>query len=406
MIRGMKHWLIAAWLGWSTSVALAAPPTKVTVQAGDVDRASSIVTFEVDETTPLQLKPAGGGPPIPVQVHAGRGWFVLPALKRGARAEFDVEGAPPGVAGTADHVVSMTTAAGGAMQFSAAGKPILTYQSEKVPVPEGFEPQYLRGGYISEVTTPGGRMVTDDYPPKHKHHHGVFFAWTNAEFEGRHVDFWNMGQKLGRVEPLGVDDSFSGVVCGGVRARHRYVDMTAKPQEKTALNEVWDVVVYRPLTTSAGRAYHVFDVTVTQTAGAEPLALPKYHYGGLAVRGNRGWDELGNPAKFLTSEGKTRKDADEQPAKWAMIYGNVGGQPAGIAVLGHPSNFRAPQPVRVHPKEPYLCFNPQWLGEFKIEEGKPYVSRYRLVVADGPMEAGELDRLWGDYAEPAKVIVK
>ena len=45
-----------------------------------------------------------------------------------------------------------------------------------------------------------GRVITGDYPPDHIHHHGVWFAWTKTEFEGRHPDFWNMGDGTGTVE--------------------------------------------------------------------------------------------------------------------------------------------------------------------------------------------------------------
>ena len=44
----------------------------------------------------------------------------------------------------------------------------------------------------------------------------------------------------------------------------KIVDMTGKA-EKTALNETWDVVVYRPVVID-GTKYHVFDVTSTQEA--------------------------------------------------------------------------------------------------------------------------------------------
>jgi hypothetical protein len=43
-------------------------------------------------------------------------------------------------------------------------------------------------------------VVTDDYPANHKHHHGIWFAWTRVDFEGRKTDFWNMGDGKGTVE--------------------------------------------------------------------------------------------------------------------------------------------------------------------------------------------------------------
>jgi hypothetical protein len=109
--------------------------------------------------------------------------------------------------------------------------------------------------------------------------------------------------------------------------------------------------------------------------------------------------------RFLTSEGKTRENGNETRAKWCYVGGDVDGKPAGIAILCHPDNFRFPQPVRIHPDEPFFCFAPSQLGDWKIEPGKPYGAKYRFVVTDGEPDAKEIERLWRDYAEPVKVTV-
>ena len=45
------------------------------------------------------------------------------------------------------------------------------------------------------------------------------------------------------------------------------------------------------------------------------------------------------------------------------------------------------------------------VGDFAIEPGRPFVSRYRIVVADGALEAAEMESLWLEYAEPPRVEV-
>jgi hypothetical protein len=45
------------------------------------------------------------------------------------------------------------------------------------------------------------------------------------------------------------------------------------------------------------------------------------------------------------------------------------------------------------------------IGDWKIEAGKPYVSRYRFIVYDGAPDKAELDRLWNDYANPVQATV-
>ena len=92
--------------------------------------------------------------------------------------------------------------------------------------------------------------------------------------------------------------------------------------------------------------------------------------------------------------------------RWCDMSGELGGARCGIAILGHPANFRAPQPMRLHPTEPFFNYAPQQIGDMEIVPGKTYVSRYRFVVRDGPPDAATLDRLWNDYAHPPQVKVE
>ena len=50
-----------------------------------------------------------------------------------------------------------------------------------------------------------------------------------------------------------------------------------------------------------------------------------------------------------------------------------------------------PQPMRIHDTEPFFNWAVPQLGDFSIEPGTPYVSRYRFLVADGPAAAGVLE---------------
>jgi len=141
-----------------------------------------------------------------------------------------------------------------------------------------------------------------------------------------------------------------------------------------------------------------------RTAGAGPLRINEYHYGGMAVRGARQWVEQPE-SDFLTDEGKTRKDGNHSRPRWAGIHGLIDGSPTGIAVMSDPANFRFPQPVRLNPNRPYFCFSPMVLGEFHIEPGQVYRSKYRLYVHDGAPDATANNRIWNDYTDPVLVRI-
>jgi len=375
----------------------------ITVAAGPLERHETVVSFAL----PQELKAKayslrdGSGQIIPLQIDADRqATFALPQLKAGATKTYRLEELKSGAAPASEGVQVIRE--GNRLMISLAGRRVLDYQAQgELPRPD-IKPIFKRGGYIHPVFTPSGRIITDDYPPNHLHHHGIWFAWTRTEFEGRKPDFWNMGDGTGTVEFEAIDQTWSGDVHGGFKARHRHLDLSA-PSAKTVLNEVWEVKVYR--VGQGPKRYSLFDLVSTQEcATASPLILPEYRYGGMGFRGHRQWDGKDN-AFFLTSEGKDRTSGHGTRARWCHIGGRVDGQLAGIAILCHPDNFRAPQPMRIHPDEPFFNFAPSQMGQWEIAPGKAYISRYRYVVADGPPEKTELDRLWNDYANPPRVSI-
>ena len=103
------------------------------------------------------------------------------------------------------------------------------YRTEETGFPSDrpdLTPIFHRGGYIHPVLSPGGKQITDDYPSNHKHHHGIWFAWTHTEFEGRAPDFWNMGDGKGFVKFVSIDQTWSGAVQAGFISQHRQMDLT------------------------------------------------------------------------------------------------------------------------------------------------------------------------------------
>ncbi len=282
----------------------------------------------------------------------------------------------------------------GLVSLSTDEGPVTAYHESKQPLPrEDIDPIFHRSGYLHPVYTPTGLMVTDDYPPDHLHHHGIWSAWTRTAFQGRNPDFWNMGNRTGLVEHMGLDTLWEGPVHGGLRARLQQVDLTGATPT-TVLNETWQVRVYNT------DALHLFDVTVTQElAGDSIVHLLEHHYGGLGLRGARGWTGPVN-TRFLTSEGRTRLDGHATRARWCHVGGMVAGEMVGIAVLGHPENYESPQPMRIHPDEPFFNFAPAQAGAFAIRPGEKYEMRYRFVVYDGDPDPDLLDALWEDFAYP------
>lgn len=412
----MSQWLAGIATFFPLLIAGCASGTVIEVRAGKFDRRETPIHADL----PLRSHSLGrgrlvrvdDGREVPIQVIIGMHigpftlasdaaeWILEEPLPAGAVRRYRMEGSPSGAPEPGAPRVETHEEEDRSLLFRIDGREALRYNIAPMPSPAGVDPVYARGGYIHPVRTPSGRVVTNDFPPNHLHHHGIWSAWTKAEFAGHEVDFWNLGAKKGRVECRGVDLRWSGPVHGGGVFQHRAIDLTAPGAPKSAIEETWTARLW------AIRRVHVFDVDVSQTCvGPSPLVLKTHPYGGLGFRGAASWEDKKDCA-FLTSEGKTRSDGSGTKARWCVVSGPVDGAPAYVAILCHPSSFRAPQPVRLHPEEPFFCYAPPAEGDFEIAPGKPYAARYRFVAADGPPDPAEIERLWRDFAEPPEVVVR
>ncbi len=385
---------------FASSVALAsAADWKITVPAAAVDRAAVVVSFPMPAAASRNAMVNGRAGTFSVQVdEGGTARFVLPHIKAGESPVLTLR--PVDFYST--DVASVAT--DGQVKLTVRGKPVLDYWTNEEPLPnDKVDKKFLRSGHIHPVRSPAGTVITASYPADHLHHHGIWAPWTKTSFQGRAPDFWNMGQLTGKVEFADLVRTWSGPVHGGWVAKQRQIDLSA-PSPVTALNETWEVTVYE--VTASAKPMRVFDLVITQTCATDdPLILPEYRYGGLGFRGHDGWNGKDN-ATFLTSEGETdRVKGNTSRARWVHIGGRSDGALAGVGILGHPENFRAPEPLRLHPSEPFVCFAPSQLGEFRIAPGKPHVMRYRFVVTDGAPDGALLEACWQAYAKPAVATV-
>jgi hypothetical protein len=370
---------------------------QIVVEAGAFDRVDTVVSFSLPGGAgkSFALRDEQGSR-LDLQVDAkGVATFVLPSLGAGREATFDIEETP---ASRTAAIAAVREADG--IKLMIGTTTLFRYQMQG-KLPPGIDPVYLRGGYIHPLYAPSGALLTDDYPSDHRHHHGIWGAWTKTMFNGHSMDFWNMGEKTAKVDFDSLETTWDGPVHAGFRSHHVYVDLVG-PQPVTALREQWTVVAYR--VHDGQEPYFVFELeSVQEAATSMPVVFEQYVYGGFAIRGSAQWRTA---ATFLTSEGLDRTAGDGTAGRWCYIGGNVDGKPAGYAILGHPQNFRAPQPLRIHPTDPYATFSPVKDSGFSIAAGTPYVTRFRFVATDGAPDKALLDRLWNDFATPPKVTVR
>ncbi|HCO27524.1 MAG TPA: hypothetical protein DIT97_32685 [Gimesia maris] len=285
------------------------------------------------------------------------------------------------------------------LNVKVAEKPVLTYNHAIVKAPKRDEAYYDKSGYIHPLYTPSGKVISDDFNPDHPHQHGIMLSWRKILFEGRENNGWDQKSQLGKVEHNQVNSFSGGPVFGSFTTTIDHIDLTKKSGPVTMLKEVWQVRVY------ALDEQFLFDIRSNQKCATDqPVTIDKIHYGGMTVRGHADWHGA-DAYNYLTSEGKDKLTGNQSRPSWVEMYGRLGAETAGIAILNHPGNFRFPQPVRLHPTMPYFCFAVASLDPFIIEPGKSFVSRYRYYVHDGKPNAEQDQRLWEDYAHPPQVKI-
>lgn len=378
----------------------------ITVTAGEFDR----VETPVSVTFPKEVEPgiyrlkdqSGNHTSIQINDH-NTGWFILDDLPAGASKTFVFSGEDTLHSSSESGITYSSDA--NTFTFQNDTDPVFSYYHKDNNPSEELDERYKRAGYIHPAYTPNGIPLTNHLDTKiHPHHYGIWAAWTNTEFQGGTPDFWNVQDETGKVEHVdSVETIWDGPVYGGFKAKNHFVDLSGS-EAVTAINEEWIARIFN-ITGSGDQPHHMFDLNVTHTANTDkPLNLPEYRYGGMGFRGHQQWDDPEN-ISVLTSRGYNRIDGNETRARWVHIGGEVDGKQVGVAILGHPENFRAPQPVRIHPETPYMVFAPMQLGDMEIRPGSPYEMRYRYVTYAGKPDVEKLNRLWNDYAYPPGVTV-
>jgi hypothetical protein len=175
-----------------------------------------------------------------------------------------------------------------------------------------------------------------------------------------------------------------------------------------ALNEVHGVRVYAP---QDDHDPFIVDFNIhLNCAGDSPFRILEYRYAGLGWRTTEKWDNKNS--MVLTSEGKTRKDADGSKARWCIVQGEIDDGYAGVVMMSFPTNYNFPEPLRIWPENQYnrgdmfANFCPTKDMDWLLNPGRNYVLKYRLLVYNGKIEKEKAESAWYYFANPPEVVVK
>ncbi len=375
------------------------------------------VTFLPDSV--LQLVEVQGSKriPVPYQVQStGKRVLYWQVDQTGDKAQKHVyelikgEARPNGVAGQAKNSFPVISAKKdtGALTIGTGNRSFLSYYYLTRYPPKGVDTAYRRSGFIHPLFSPHGQVLTRIQAPDHYHHYGLWNPWTHVLYQKDTIDFWNLNSKQGTVRFAKFLSMNDGPVFSEYKVLHEHVVLKKGPASgKVAMNEVQTVRIYQPNNPD----YYIMDITSElNCADTSEVLLLEYRYGGLGWRTTEEWDNKNS--EVLTSEGKTRKDADGTTARWCIVQGKLSNDYGGLEMMSYPGNYNHPEPLRVWPEnqfvrgDMYANFDPTKNMNWLLKPGHTYTLHYRFLVFNGHFTKEKAESAWQNYSTPPAVQVK
>jgi hypothetical protein len=288
-------------------------------------------------------------------------------------------------------------------------KKVLDYHHAYRDAPAGANPLYGKSGFIHPLRSPAGNILTSIQPADHYHHYGIWNPWTRTLVDGQPVDFWNLAAGEGTVRFAGLVSKTAGKAYSSFTLRQEHVNFRALGKDKVAINEIWHVKHFS--VEIGGRTCWLIDFTTLLNNPLDSaIEFSAYRYGGgIGWRATAAWHK--DNSSVLTSEGRTRADADGTHARWCRVEGAFPtGIRSGMLVCSHPGNRAHPEPMRVWPLDAnggrgdvFFEFCPIRHRKWMIYPDRDYVLKYRMLVFDGDLPAEVAESVWQQYAVPPGV---
>lgn len=345
---------------------------------------------------------------IPVQIEVGYRRFLWWMVSKDAREHKQIFELVRVASPVSHPHTASVSKSDGRLTLRTSGKNILQYQFGVHYPPAGVDTVFKRSGFIHPLWSPSGNILTQINPADHYHHLGIWNPWTHVQFQGRNIDFWNLGEKKGTVRFASFIETNEGPVFSGFKAlqEHIALNFPVAAQETIVMNETWDVRTF-----AVNDKMWICDFVFSLQGVTDSLVtLKEYRYGGLGFRATAEWNNTNS--KVLTSEGKTRKEADASVARWCKVEGELDNGNSGILFMSHPSNFNHPEPMRVWPEDAnkrgdvFFSFSPTRNKDWPLTRGEAHVLKYRMLVYDGDLNIQEAEQAWNSFAAPPEVIIE
>jgi len=274
------------------------------------------------------------------------------------------------------------------IELTENGSPVFSYQKK----PKSLTGQYVCSNYIHPLYNLNGDILTEEFPPDHPYHRGVFWAWHQLYRNNvRLGDGWT-------------NDSISQEVVkiSNVKGKDRVkFDLevlwhsTVNDQEKPFIEERTTITVNR---IEAG--IRAIDFEISLRALEEGIQLggsaDQKGYGGFCVR-----MKLSDSLVFSSDKGAViPQELQVKAGPWMDFSGKFGtaDKISGITILCNPGMPDYPEPWILRQKGSMQ--NVVFPGSKRIDVpvNKPLVLRYRLIIHNGNAVSLDIPGLMEEYS--------
>lgn len=249
------------------------------------------------------------------------------------------------------------------------GRPVFAYNYGMI-LKEGVPESRRRSAYVHPLWAPDGTVVTDDFPPDHYHHRGIFWSWPVVRVGGRIYDLWTIRgirQKFLRWtrREAGAEVARLGVENGW------FVD------DRQVVREEVEIAAHR-----VGSNTRVLEFTLGFEAVSEPVEIAgeqadRKGYGGFSVR-----FAPRTATRIVTDSGVETRDTDMAPHRWAQLEALYEGRPATLRIDIDPANPAFPNGWCLR-HYGFLGVNYPGLETHTLVPGRPLRLGYRVTVSSG-----------------------
>jgi len=249
-----------------------------------------------------------------------------------------------------------------------------------------------RSNYIHPLIDLNGNEITEDFPPDHLHHRGIFWAWHQTLVNGIAAGdpwecrnfVWEHQQANWRVGVAGK----AHLLVATIWKSPLIADAAGQPVP--LVEEVTQLTLSRP-----NPALRILDFNIQLQALVNGIQLggsdDDKGYGGFSPRIKLPADVLFHGPQGIVQPQRTAVDA----GSWIALNGHFGDHttPSGIAIIGHRNNPVYPEQWIL--RKANSMQNAAFPGRVprKLQVGKPWLLRYRLVLHSGRHNPDLLNQL-------------